>query len=136
MNRERALFVTSEALESSRSPDGLSPLVTGFLRDHAAQGYRVLVVTDRLQLGEWHYDSKVHMLQAVRTCERHLLPISDILHLGDAYDPTPFWDAARRFNLSLAHSILVSSHGELAGAARNAGVHKTEPSGMVFGLAA
>jgi hypothetical protein len=136
MKRERALFVTRRAIEFGRSVDGLSRIVTGILRDFAARGYRVLLVTDGLELGDQVFEDKTHMLQNVRNSERHVLPVSDVLALRNPFDPGPFWDAARRFNLSLENSTFLSIAGEFAGAARTAGVHHSEPTTQVFGRAA
>ena len=136
MQRERALFVTRRAIEFGRSVDGLSRVVTGILRDFAARGYRILIVTDELELCSDTFETKTQMLQEVRTSERHVLPISDVLLLANAFDPGPFWDTARRFTLSLEKSTFLSSAGEFSGAARTAGVLRSEATTQVFGKAA
>ena len=136
MKRERALFVTRRAIEFDRTVEGLSQIVTGILRDYSARGYRVLLVTDRPEVGGREFDSKGAMLQYLRSAEYHPLPISDVLVLTSAFDPAPFWDAARRFNLSLQDSTFLSLAGEFSGAAHTAGVEHAEPSEEVFGQAA
>jgi len=136
MKRERALFVTRRAIEFGRSVDGLSRIVTGILRDFAARGYRIMIVTDELTLCGETFDSTTRMLQNVRNSERHVLPVADVLLLANAFDPRPFWDAARRFSVSLEQSTFLSIAGELSGAARTAGVHHSEATTQVFGQAA
>lgn len=136
MHGERALFLTRQALESGRTAAGLSARLTGMLRDYAARGYVILVVTDELRLGDETFTTARLMLQAIRNVERHVLPVADVLLLQSSFDPRPFWDAARRFNVSLAASTYVTQAGELGGAARTAGVDRIEASAEVFGLAA
>ena len=135
MERRRALFVTLRSLSSSRAPGRNSTTVTERFRDFAARGYRVFLVTDRLHFRDCEYRSRVELLAAVRrdSNQRYAAPVTDVVVLSSQIDPKPFWDVARRFNLSLDSSTFVSSGGELLSAARNAGVTRAELSDSLFG---
>lgn len=137
MGRKRALFVSLDALQSSNG-SSLDPATLGLLRDHAACGSCVIVVTDTLEMSGRSYDNAVELLRAIRNeCRsRHSVPVEGLCILDNAFDPAPFWDAARRFGLSLPDSIIVSRLGEYAAAARTAGVIRTESGAGAFGVAA
>ena len=137
MRRKRALFVSLNALQSS---DGgsLDAATLGLLRDHAACGSCVIVVSDNLEMNGRTYENAAELLRAIhRECgSRHSVPVAGLCILDNAFDPAPFWDAARRFGLSLPDSIFVSRLGEYAGAAKTAGVIRTESRKGAFGVAA
>jgi hypothetical protein len=135
MKRNRALFVTRRVLESGSADQGLSDLVTGWLRDYAAMGYVIFAVTDELALGPRTFETRKQLLTALRDSERHTVPVSDVVVVSSTSDPAPFWDMARRFNLALQASLFVSVRGELSGGARSAGVDRSEPC-VAVGLAA
>jgi hypothetical protein len=134
MERRRALFITLTSLSSARKGQ-TSSTVTDRFRDFAARGYRIFLVTDRLEYGDCEYHSRVELLAAVRSDpNRHYAaPVTGVVMLSNNMDPKPFWDAARRFNLSLGNSTFISSHGEYLSAARNAGVERSELSDDLFG---
>ncbi len=82
--------------------------------------------------------NRVELLYSIRTHQRSPfgLPLSDVLVMHNPYDPAPFWDTARRFSLSLESSIFVSRGGEIAAAAKNAGVMRSEGSAAMPAIAA
>lgn len=135
MKRARALFVTRRVLELGGLGHPSSTSTAGWLRDYAARGYRLFVVADALSFEGRGFGSKTEMLAWLRSCERHALPVADVLLLDNAFDPAPFWDTARRFNVALHTSVFVSAGGELSGAVRNAGIAQSE-TGQTIGLAA
>lgn len=138
MTRKRALFVTLHAVEPDGSIQPLPRPVAGLLGDYVAKGYRVFVVTDRLAMTGRGYDSGTELLRALRgeRVLRHAIPVTGCVLLENAYDPGPFWAAARCYGLDLGRSSLVSRSGELSGAARSAGVGFFERGDELFGLAA
>ena len=123
MKRDRALLITLEALGDGQCGERLAPHVAGFLRDYIARGFRVIVVTDRLEFRGRRY-SECELLETIRGLERARLPITEIVVLRNGYDPGPLWDVARRFDLSLHNSTMVSLNGEYVAAARTAGVNR------------
>ncbi|MBN1947453.1 MAG: hypothetical protein JW797_17410 [Bradymonadales bacterium] len=137
MNSNRALFIP---IASLRSCPGMpvSPFVLALLRDHAAMGYRIMVVTDHLDLCGQRHDSCAELLCTLRNDRhpRYIAPLTEVILLKNSFDPGPFWDAARRFNLSLERSIFVNCRGEYLAAARTAGVGRSELHGDLFGQAA
>ena len=137
MRRKRALFVSLDALQSGNG-SSLDPRTLGLLRDHAACGSCVIVVTDSLEMSGRDYANAVELLRAIRNeCRsRHRVPVEGMCILDNAFDPAPFWDAARRFGLSLPDSVLVSRSGEYVAAAKTAGIVRTESSSGTFGVAA
>ena len=137
MRRKRALFVSLDALQS-RNGGSLDPTTLGLLRDHAACGSCVLVVTDRLEMTGRCFENPAALLTAIRgECRsRHDVPVVGLLILDNAFDPAPFWDSARRFGLSLSDSTFVSRQGEFEAAAKTAGVIRTELSNSALGFAA
>ena len=138
MIRKRALFVSLHALDEAGNDTRLLESSVDLLRDYAAAGYQVIIVTDDLELSGRCYRSRIELLAALRTDWRrhYAVPVSDVLHTHSASDPAPFWDAARRFNLSLTASTFISYDGRHAAAARNAGVGRTEDAVEIFSQAA
>jgi nicotinamidase-related amidase len=135
MRREKALFITLQALEDGAENGELAPYVSAYLRDHIALGYRVIIVTDRLELWGRKYEER-ELLEKISTLERHRIPITDLILLQNSYDPGPLWDVARRFHLSLGTSTIIARDGEYVAAARNAGVFRQGSSREAFGAAA
>ncbi len=138
MIRKRALFVSLHALDEAGSDSRLLESSVDLLRDYAAGGFQVIIVTDDLELSGETYGSRIELLAALRTDWRrhYAVPVLDVLRVESASDPAPFWDAARRFNISLSASTFISYDGRHSAAANNAGIGRTEPSVEVFALAA
>lgn len=136
MRRKRALFITLDALHFTDY--GGDPRALSVLRDYAACGFRIIVISDPTSLRDLSCGNRVELLHSIRTHPRSPfgLPIADVLVMHNPYDPAPFWDAARRFSLSLDTSIFVSRGGEITAAAKNAGVMRSEGSAMMPAIAA
>ena len=132
----RALFIP---LSSIQSESGLlNPTVMDMLRDYAAMGYRIIAVTDRLEYCNQSYSACSDLLAALRSdrSQRYAAPFSDVILMKNPFDPGPFWDTARRFNLALGSSTFVTHKGVFLAGARNAGVGLSEPFQSIFGMAA
>lgn len=140
MNKTRALLVAIEpyVTQGSRLPFtvNFSPSLVGIVADHHAMGYRIVGVLASDSFG-LETDSDVNQL-GMAVCraiasntgvEPHALTVLD-----STTDPRPLWEAARRFDLDLRNSMLLTEGGIHAGIARTAGVGRIISLGEVQSL--
>lgn len=135
--KKRGLFVALSALTIGSSPRSLTASVD-LLRDFAAAGYTIILTTDALDLDGQRFASGAELLAALRERQplHWALPIEDVVLVGGSADPTPFWDAARRHNVSLRRSVFITHDGNYEQAARIAGIDRMESGAYVFAAAA
>lgn len=134
MHTDRALVIALEPfIALDDVPTRLPHDVARVVADHAAVGYRLLPIAriphavvnalndngDVTSLGD-------HIRRAVRT--QVGARVLDPVWLFDSHDPRPLWDAARRYELRLHRSILLTDGAAHAGVCRTAGI------GRVAGL--
>lgn len=126
MRRNRALFMTTEALLGRRPAP--RPAAIDMVRDHAACGHRIVLVSGGLTFAGQEYETLPEMLADIRRCARgrYDLPVGDIILIDSPFDPSPFWAVARRCNIDLGRSAFVSEGDEYTAAARNAGIDRLE----------
>lgn len=137
MNRSRAFFVAIEpyATQASHLPWSvhLSPSVVGVIADHAALGFRVIAVLNARSFGV-ESDHDINVLgQAVCNGIARATGVNavGVVVLDSGSDPRPMWEAARRFDLDLRQSLLLTEGGVHAGIALTAGVPQAVSLGEV-----
>ena len=137
MNTSRAFLVAIEpyATQASHLPWSvhLSPSVVGLIADHAAMGFRVVAVLSARSFGV-ETDPDIRVLgQAVCAAIARVTGVDavGVVILDGAADPRPLWEAARRFDLDLRRSVLLTEGGVHAGVALTAGVPQAVSLGEV-----
>lgn len=140
MNKTRALLVAIEpyVTQASRLPFSVnfSPSLVGIVADHHAMGYRIIGVLAADSFG-LENDADVNNLgmAVCRAIASNIGVEPQALAILDSHtDPRPLWEAARRFDLDLRHSMLLTEGALHAGMARTAGVGRIISLGEVQSL--
>ncbi len=137
MNKQRALLVAIEPYltQGSRLPwtVHLAPSVLGAIADHNGAGFRIVGVVAADSVG-LDTDADVNAFGQAFCREMAAaagVDVRAVAVLDSLTDPRPLWEAARRFDLDLKRSMLLTEGGVHAGVALTAGVGQALSMGEV-----
>jgi len=131
MFKTRALFIALEAYlptgtRASLAPR-LSPALIRLVADHRALGYRIVPVASARAFRVETEDDRDELQALVERLFRTSagVPITAVVVMTSPHDPREIWDAARRYELDVARSILLTESGVHIGVAKTAGLRRT-----------